>query len=67
MRSAIIFATVGDLVPLALKAARKGGRVVRAGICMSDIPGSRTRSYGKNESFCRSPISHGKMESISCA
>jgi propanol-preferring alcohol dehydrogenase len=35
---AIIFATVGGLVPLALKAVRKGGRVVCAGIHMSDIP-----------------------------
>jgi len=37
--AAIIFATVGDLVPVALKAVRKGGRVVCAGIHMSDIPG----------------------------
>ena len=36
--AAIIFATVGDLVPLALKAVRKGGRAVCAGIHMSDIP-----------------------------
>jgi len=36
--AAIVFATVGDLVPLALKAVRKGGRVVCAGIHMSDIP-----------------------------
>ena len=36
--AAIIFATVGDLVPAALKAVRKGGRVVCAGIHMSDIP-----------------------------
>jgi propanol-preferring alcohol dehydrogenase len=36
--SAIIFATVGDLVPMALQAIRKGGRVVCAGIHMSDIP-----------------------------
>jgi propanol-preferring alcohol dehydrogenase len=36
--AAIIFATVGALVPLALKAVRKGGRVVCAGIHMSDIP-----------------------------
>jgi propanol-preferring alcohol dehydrogenase len=36
--AAIIFATVGDLVPQALKAVRKGGRVVCAGIHMSDIP-----------------------------
>ena len=34
----IIFATVGDLVPLALQAVRKGGRVVCAGIHLSDIP-----------------------------
>lgn len=36
--SAIIFAAVGALVPTALKAVRKGGRVVCAGIHMSDIP-----------------------------
>ena len=36
--AAIIFATDGDLVPQALKAIRKGGRVVCAGIHMSDIP-----------------------------
>ena len=34
----IIFAPVGSLVPPALKAVRKGGRVVSAGIHMSDIP-----------------------------
>ncbi len=36
--AAIIYAFVGDLVPLALRAVRKGGRVVCAGIHMSDIP-----------------------------
>jgi alcohol dehydrogenase, propanol-preferring len=36
--AAIIYATVGDLVPVALRAVRKGGRVVCAGIHMSDIP-----------------------------
>jgi propanol-preferring alcohol dehydrogenase len=36
--AAIIYATAGDLVPQALKAVRKGGRVVCAGIHMSDIP-----------------------------
>jgi propanol-preferring alcohol dehydrogenase len=36
--AAIIFATAGDLVPRALAAVRKGGRVVCAGIHMSDIP-----------------------------
>jgi propanol-preferring alcohol dehydrogenase len=36
--AAIIYASVGALVPLALQAVRKGGRVVCAGIHMSDIP-----------------------------
>jgi alcohol dehydrogenase, propanol-preferring len=36
--AAIIFAPVGALVPAALKAVRKGGRVVCAGIHMTDIP-----------------------------
>ena len=36
--AAIIFAPVGELVPEALKAVRKGGRVVCGGIHMSDIP-----------------------------
>jgi propanol-preferring alcohol dehydrogenase len=37
--AAIIFAPLGGLVPAALRAVRKGGRVVCAGIHMSDIPG----------------------------
>jgi propanol-preferring alcohol dehydrogenase len=36
--AAILFAPVGDLVPLALRAVRKGGTVVCGGIHMSDIP-----------------------------
>jgi propanol-preferring alcohol dehydrogenase len=36
--AAIIFAPVGALVPMALRAVRKGGRVVCAGIHMTDIP-----------------------------
>jgi propanol-preferring alcohol dehydrogenase len=36
--AAIIFAPVGALVPAALAVVRKGGRVVCAGIHMSDIP-----------------------------
>jgi propanol-preferring alcohol dehydrogenase len=36
--AAIIYAPIGALVPQALKAVRKGGRVVCAGIHMSDIP-----------------------------
>ena len=36
--AAIIFAPVGKLVPQALKAVKKGGSIVCAGIHMSDIP-----------------------------
>jgi propanol-preferring alcohol dehydrogenase len=36
--AALIFAPVGSLVPAALRAVDKGGRVVCAGIHMSDIP-----------------------------
>ena len=36
--AAIIFAPVGELVPLALKSVTKGGTVVCGGIHMSDIP-----------------------------
>jgi len=43
LNSAIIFATAGDLIPLALRTVCKGGRVVCAGIHMSDIP---TFPYG---------------------
>jgi propanol-preferring alcohol dehydrogenase len=35
---AIIYAPAGELVPLSLRAVRKGARVVCAGIHMSDIP-----------------------------
>ncbi len=36
--AAIIFAPVGSLIPLALRAVRKGGSVICAGIHMSEIP-----------------------------
>jgi propanol-preferring alcohol dehydrogenase len=39
LEAAIIFAPDGDLVPLALKRVGKGGRLVCAGIHMTDIPG----------------------------
>jgi propanol-preferring alcohol dehydrogenase len=42
--AAIIFAPAGALVPAALKAVRKGGRVVCAGIHMSDVPSFPYRS-----------------------
>lgn len=38
LNAAIIFAPVGNLVPQALKAVDKGGRIICAGIHMSDIP-----------------------------
>jgi propanol-preferring alcohol dehydrogenase len=36
--TAIIFAPVGSLVPIALKSVRKGGRVICGGIHMTDLP-----------------------------
>ncbi len=36
--AAILFAPVGSLYPQALKAVKKGGKVISAGIHMSDIP-----------------------------
>ena len=53
--AAIIFAPVGALVPQALAAVKKGGRVVCGGIHMSDIPsfpyallwGERARAVGR--------------------
>ncbi|MDE2376506.1 zinc-dependent alcohol dehydrogenase family protein [Bradyrhizobium sp.] len=36
--AAIIYAPAGELVPATLRAVRKGGRVICAGIHMSDIP-----------------------------
>jgi propanol-preferring alcohol dehydrogenase len=36
--AAILFAPAGELIPVALRAVRKGGRVVCAGIHMSQVP-----------------------------
>lgn len=36
--AALIFAPIGELVPLALKGLQKGGKVICGGIHMSDIP-----------------------------
>ena len=51
MDAAIIFAPVGSLVPLALRSVRKGGRVVCAGIHMSDIPGFPYRDLWEERSI----------------
>jgi propanol-preferring alcohol dehydrogenase len=46
--AAILFAPVGELVPAALRAVRKGGTVVCGGIHMSDIPSfSYERLWGE--------------------
>lgn len=50
--AAIIFAPAGELVPLALRAVRKGGRVVCGGIHMSDIPGIPYRDLWGERSLC---------------
>jgi propanol-preferring alcohol dehydrogenase len=50
--AAIIFAPVGELVPLALKAVRKGGTVVCGGIHMSDIPSFPYSALWGERSIC---------------
>ena len=49
--AAIIFAPVGKLVPQALKALKKGGKVVCGGIHMSDIPGFPYRHLWEERSI----------------
>ena len=50
--AAIIFAPVGALVPAALAAVRKGGRVVCGGIHMSDIPSFPYKLLWGERSLC---------------
>lgn len=50
--AAILFAPVGALVPAALRAVRKGGRVVCAGIHMSDIPSFPYRILWEERQIC---------------
>ena len=50
--AAIIFAPVGALVPLALKAVARGGNVVCAGIHMSNIPEFPYESLWMERSIC---------------
>ncbi len=52
--AAIIYAPAGELVPIALRAVKKGGRVVCAGIHMSDIPGFPMPTSGASARSCRS-------------
>lgn len=49
--AALIFAPVGALVPLALRAVDKGGRVVCGGIHMSDIPAFPYRDLWEERSI----------------
>ena len=50
--AAIIFAPAGPLVPAALKQLEKGGRLVCAGIHMSDIPGFPYADLWGERSIC---------------
>lgn len=50
--AAIIFAPVGDLVPLALRAVARGGTVVCAGIHMSDVPRFPYRDLWQERTLC---------------
>jgi propanol-preferring alcohol dehydrogenase len=50
--AAIIFAPVGSLVPLALRAVAKGGCVVCGGIHMSDIPSFPYRDLWEERVLC---------------
>lgn len=49
--AAIIFAPVGKLIPQALRAVKKGGKVVCAGIHMSDIPSFAYRDLWEERSI----------------
>lgn len=50
--AAILFAPVGELVPAALRAVRKGGIVVCGGIYMSDIPSFPYQDLWEERSVC---------------
>jgi propanol-preferring alcohol dehydrogenase len=50
--AALIFAPVGGLVPLALRAVAKGGTVVCGGIHMSDIPAFPYRLLWEERTIC---------------
>jgi propanol-preferring alcohol dehydrogenase len=50
--AAIIFAPVGELIPQALRAIRKGGTVVCGGIHMSDVPSFPYSILWEERSIC---------------
>ncbi len=50
--AAIIFAPVGELVPVALRAVEPGGRVVCGGIHMSDIPAFPYADLWRERTLC---------------
>jgi propanol-preferring alcohol dehydrogenase len=50
--AAILFAPVGELVPLALAAVKPGGTVVCAGIHMSDVPSFPYRLLWQERTVC---------------
>ncbi|MGH8020374.1 MAG: zinc-dependent alcohol dehydrogenase family protein, partial [Opitutaceae bacterium] len=50
--AAIIFAPVGELVPLALRSVDKGGTVVCGGIHMTDLPGISYRYLWEERAIC---------------
>jgi propanol-preferring alcohol dehydrogenase len=52
LEAALIFAPVGGLVPLALRALAKGGTVVCGGIHMSDIPAFPYRLLWEERTIC---------------
>jgi propanol-preferring alcohol dehydrogenase len=60
--AAIIFASDGALVPLALRAVKAGGRVVCGGIHMSDIPSIPYSELwgGAQHPFSREPDARGR-------
>lgn len=66
--AAIIFAPVGALVPAALRAVRKGGRVVCGGIHMSDIPAFPYRwLWGEREIVSVANLTRGDARSFFAA
>jgi propanol-preferring alcohol dehydrogenase len=60
--SAILFAPVGDLVPVALRALDRGGTLAVAGIHLSDIPPLRYASDLFEERVLRSVTSNTRTD-----